>query len=237
MVDLLYRKDPYLSSAPARVVTVNDRGGITLDAPLFYPTGGGQAGDAGEISWGDQRLPIATTVASDEGPVLVPQDTATLPAEGTEVTQTLDWERRLRCMRLHTCLHLLSVVVPLPVTGGQITHEKGRLDFDMPDAPEDRQAIEDQLNALILEDHPVTEQWITDAELDANPGLVKTISVAPPRGQGRIRLVRIGDGPFPVDLQPCGGTHVRRTSEIGPVRLGKIEKKGKRNRRISVLLA
>jgi misacylated tRNA(Ala) deacylase len=139
-------------------------------------------------------------------------------------------------MRVHTALHLLSVVLPLPVTGGAISAGKGRLDFDMPEAPEDKQGIEDALNALIARDLPVSDDWITDAELEANPGLVKTMSVRPPTGQGRVRLVRIGAGADQVDLQPCGGTHVRRTTEIGIVRLGKIEKKGKQNRRVSILL-
>ena len=135
-------------------------------------------------------------------------------------------------MRVHTALHLLSVVVPLPVTGGQITAEKGRLDFDMPDAPENRDALERRLNDLVAADIPVSEDWITDEELAGNPSLVKTMAVAPPMGAGRVRLIRIGD----VDLQPCGGTHVARTSEIGPLRLGKIEKKGARNRRINLLI-
>ena len=150
--------------------------------------------------------------------------------------QLLDWAPRYARMRLHTCLHLLSVVIPLPVTGGQITHAKARLDFDMPEPPEDKQALEDRLNALISEDHPVTEKWITDEDLAANPGLVKTMSVKPPTGAGRVRLVRIGMPEAQIDLQPCGGTHVAHTGEIGRVRIGKIEKKGKRNRRVSVFL-
>jgi misacylated tRNA(Ala) deacylase len=139
-------------------------------------------------------------------------------------------------MRAHTALHLLSVVIPLPVTGGAITEEKGRLDFDMPEAPEDRDALEAALNALVARDLPVTEDWISDAELAANPALVKTMSVAPPRGQGHVRLIRVGDGETQVDLQPCGGTHVARTGEIGRLRIGKIEKKGKANRRVNVHL-
>ena len=155
-----------------------------------------------------------------------------MPAVGQKVVQRLDWERRHRHMRVHTALHLLSVVIPLPVSGGSIAADKGRLDFDMPDAPEDKDALEEELNRLIEANLPVTDEWITDAELDANPGLVKTMSVQPPRGSGRIRLVRIGTGEGTIDLQPCGGTHVARTGEIGPVRLGKIEKKGKQNRRV-----
>jgi misacylated tRNA(Ala) deacylase len=141
-------------------------------------------------------------------------------------------------MRVHTALHLLSVVIPLPVTGGAISAEKGRLDFDMPDAPDDKMVLQGKLNALIDRDLPVSETWITDAELEANPGLVKTMSVMPPMGAGRVRLVRIGEeGASQIDLQPCGGTHVRRTGEIGKVTLGKIEKKGRQNRRVSVILA
>jgi misacylated tRNA(Ala) deacylase len=139
-------------------------------------------------------------------------------------------------MRVHTAMHLLSVILPYPVTGGSISAEKGRLDFAMEEPIEDKDALEGELNALIARDLEVGEDWITDAELDANPELVKTMSVQPPRGAGRVRLVRIGSGPDQVDLQPCGGTHVRRTSEIGRVRLGKVEKKGRINRRVNILL-
>jgi len=149
------------------------------------------------------------------------------------VSVELDWERRYRLMRMHTALHLLSVVFPFPVTGGQIGEDKGRLDFDMPEVPEDLPGIEDRLNAMIKADHSVTTEWITDSEMEANSDLIKTMKVKPPMGQGRVRLVRIGD----VDLQPCGGTHVARTGEIGPVAIGKIEKKGKINRRVSLTFA
>ena len=169
--------------------------------------------------------------------VHVPAEGAAPPPKGADVEAVLNWETRHRHMRCHTALHLLSVVIPLPVTGGQIGPEKGRLDFDMPDAPEDKDALEERLNALISGSHPVTDEWITDEELAARPGLVKTMSVKPPSGQGKVRLVRIGLGEATVDLQPCGGTHVRTTAEIGPVKLGKIEKKGKQNRRVSVLLS
>jgi misacylated tRNA(Ala) deacylase len=155
---------------------------------------------------------------------------------GTTLRQVLDWERRHRHMRVHTALHLLSVVIPLPVTGGQIGAERGRLDFDMPEPPEDVAALEEALNELIERDLAVSEDWITEAELAANPGLVKTLSVAPPAGQGRVRLVRIGQGKDQVDLQPCGGTHVARTAEIGRVSIGRIEKKGRQNRRVSLTL-
>lgn len=233
MTHPLFRDDAYLREAPATVTGLTDEGGIVLDASLFYATGGGQPGDSGRIGWTGGALDIATAVKGPgEDIILVPAEAAALPPVGTDVTQTLDWDRRHRHMRVHTALHLLSVVIPLPVTGGSIGADKGRLDFDMADAPEDKQALQDALNALIARDLEVTETWITDAELQANPGLVKTMSVMPPMGAGRVRLVRIGAGGEQIDLQPCGGTHVARTGEIGRIRLGKVEKKGRQNRRV-----
>ena len=237
MTELLFRDDAYLRSAPATVVAVTEDGGVVLDKTVFYPTGGGQPGDAGTLRWSGGEATIATAIKGDDGAVvLVPAEASALPSVGDAVEQELDWDIRYRHMRIHTALHLLSVVIPLPVSGGAITAQKGRLDFDMPEAPEDKQALEDALNALIARDLPVTEDWITDAELEANPSLVKTMSVMPPMGQGRVRLVRIGQGDDQVDLQPCGGTHVARTGEIGQVTLGKIEKKGRQNRRVNLLL-
>jgi misacylated tRNA(Ala) deacylase len=239
MTTPLFRDDAYQRDCSAIVTAVNDRGGIVLDRTVFYPTGGGQPGDAGVLAWLGGEAAIVTAVkgeAPDEI-VHVPAEGAALPPVGAQVTARLDWETRHRHMRVHTALHLLSVVIPLPVTGGAISAEKGRLDFDMPEAPEDRDALERRLNELIAEDHAVITEWITDAELEANPGLVKTMAVKPPIGQGRVRLVRIGSGGATVDLQPCGGTHVRSTAEIGRVAFGKIEKKGKQNRRVSILLA
>lgn len=233
MTKTLFVDDAYLRDAPANVFAVTDEGGIILDATIFYPTGGGQPGDSGTLTWEGGKIDIATTVKGEGGTIiLVPAEPNQLPALGSAITQSLNWERRHRHMRLHTALHLLSVVIPLPVTGGSIGADKGRLDFDMPDAPDDKAALEDTLNKLIDCDFKVSTEWITDAELDANPGLVKTMSVAPPKGAGHVRLVRIGEGADTADLQPCGGTHVRYTSEIGTVRLGKIEKKGKQNRRV-----
>ncbi|MCT8329371.1 alanyl-tRNA editing protein [Albidovulum sediminis] len=238
MTDPVFRTDAYLREAPARVVGHTPEGGIVLDATIFYPTSGGQPGDSGTLGFGDAQIAIATAVKGEDGAiVLVPEAPGPLPEPGTGVTQTLDWDRRHRHMRVHTALHLLSVVIPLPVTGGQIGADKGRLDFLMPEPPADPAAIEAALNALIARDLPVTDDWITDAELAANPGLVKTMSVQPPMGQGRVRLVRIGAGADQVDLQPCGGTHVARTGEIGRVTLGKIENKGRQNRRVNILLA
>lgn len=239
MTALLFREDAYLKSADAVVTGLTDRGGILCDRSLFYPTGGGQPGDSGRLEWDGGSVGISTTVKGDAGEVvLVPSAAdAALPPVGTTVRQVLDWDRRHRHMRVHTALHLLSVVLPLPVTGGSISAEKGRLDFDMPDALEDKPALEAALQALIDRDLPVSEDWITDAELAANPGLVKTMAVQPPSGQGRVRLVRIGTTADQVDLQPCGGTHVRSTAEIGRIRIGKVEKKGARNRRVNLHLA
>ncbi|MCT4553826.1 MAG: alanyl-tRNA editing protein [Pelagimonas sp.] len=235
----LYRDDPYLRDAPGKVIGHTEEGGVIVSPALFYPKGGGQPGDSGWLEWDGRRLAIATAVKDPDGSdlsVLVPAEPAALPPVGAHVTQVLDWERRHKHMRVHTALHLLSVVIPLPVTGGQIGAGTGRLDFAMPEPPEDKAALERALNALVDRDLTVGEEWISEADLEANPGLVKTLSVQPPRGTGRIRLVRIGAGPDLVDLQPCGGTHVARTGEIGAVRLGKIENKGRQNRRVSIAL-
>jgi misacylated tRNA(Ala) deacylase len=233
MTDPLFRADPYLAEAEARVTAHTPQGGVVLDQTVFYPTGGGQPGDSGRLDWEQGSLTIATTLRAEDGQIaLIPAEGQTLPPVGTDLRQILDWARRHRIMRMHTALHLLSVVIPLPVTGGSIGEARSRLDFDMPEAPGDRDALEAQLNYLVERDLAVEESWITEAELDANPGLVKTMSAAPPRGAGRVRLIRIGQGAAQVDLQPCGGTHVARTAEIGALRLGKVEKKGRQNRRV-----
>jgi len=235
--ELLFRADPYQSAAEAVVIGHTAEGGILVDRTVFYPTGGGQPGDSGQLDWGAGRMMIATAVKVEGGFVaLVPAEPVPLPPVGATVQQRLDWTRRHRHMRMHTALHLLSVVVPLPVTGGQIGAERGRLDFDMPDPPGDLTPLNAALNALIDRDLPVTDEWITDAELLANPGLVKTMSVMPPTGQGHVRLVRIGAGASQIDLQPCGGTHVARTGEVGGVEITKIEKKGRQNRRLVLSL-
>ncbi|RUS63517.1 alanyl-tRNA editing protein [Pseudorhodobacter sp. E13] len=237
MTELLFREDAYLTEAEAVVLGHSPEGAIILDRSLFYPTGGGQPGDSGHLIWGRNKLAIATAVKLEAGQVgLLPAEPAEIPAVGTPVRQVLDWSRRHRHMRVHTALHLLSVVIPLPVTGGQIGVERGRLDFAMPEPPQDLQAVETALNRLIDRDFPVTDSWISDAELQANPGIVKTMSVMPPMGHGRVRLVRIGTEAQQVDLQPCGGTHVARTAEIGRVALGKIENKGRQNRRVTLSL-
>lgn len=238
MTKLLFREDAYLREAKGRVTSITTEGGIVLDQTIFYPTSGGQPGDSGALVWDGGQMEIATAIKGDgDDVVLVPAEPVALPSVGQHVTQTITWDRRHRLMRVHTALHLLSVVIPLPVSGGAIAVEKGRLDFDMPEAPEDRDALEKTLNNLIACHFAVSDEWITDAELDANPAMVKTMSVQPPRGSGRIRLVRIGMGENTADLQPCGGTHVANTNEIGPVRIGKIEKKGKQNRRVYLHLA
>jgi len=237
MTEPLYRIDPTLQETSAAVVAVTPEGAVILDRTVFYPMGGGQPGDRGVLVWSGGETPIETAREGEGETVLhIPAEGAALPPMGTQVTARLDWQTRHRHMRVHTALHLLSVVVPLPVTGGQIGAEKGRLDFDMPEAPEDKAAVEARLNEIIAADHPVTSEWITDAELAAKPEMVKTMAVKPPSGQGHVRLVRIGTGGETVDLQPCGGTHVASTAEIGRVRLGKIEKKGRQNRRVSIHL-
>ena len=232
----LYRTDPYLAETAALVVASGPEG-VVLDRTVFYPTGGGQPGDTGWLRWEGGEAAVGPAVKGPEpGTVLHPLDGAGPPV-GAEVELRLDWDRRHRHMRIHTALHLLSVAIPLPVTGGSIGPGKGRLDFDMPEAPADKAALEAEINRLIAADHAVTEDWITDAELEASPGLVKTMAVKPPVGQGRVRLIRIGAPGAEIDLQPCGGTHVRATAEIGPVRLGKIENKGRQNRRVNLHLA
>ena len=237
MTEFLFRDDPYLADTSATVIAVTPEGGIILDRTVFYAASGGQPGDTGLLRLADGgEVEIATTVHPDGDKtriIHVPAAAEALPQPGGNVTATLDWDRRHRLMRMHTALHLLSVVLPYPVTGGSVGEEKGRLDFDMPQAPEDVEALADQLNRMVDADYPVTAEWITDAEMTAQPDLIKTMNVKPPMGQGRVRLIRIGD----VDLQPCGGTHVRSTGEIGRLTLGKIEKKGKQNRRVSLMFA
>jgi misacylated tRNA(Ala) deacylase len=232
---LLFREDAYARECAAVVVSVTPDGGVVLDQTVFYPQGGGQPGDAGAILRADGTALAVTNTVYGPGRAQVVHLTGVAGAvePGDRVTLRLDWERRHPRMRVHTALHLLSVVLPHPVTGGSIGEGEGRLDFDIPEGGLDRAEIADKLNALVARDAPVTERWITDEELDANPDLVKTLSVKPPRGTGRVRLVEI-EG---IDLQPCGGTHVRRTGEIGRVTVTDVEKKGKQNRRVRIALA
>ena len=235
MTETLFRDDAYLKEAQATVLNVNERGGIILNRTIFYATSGGQPGDRGSLVLADGTvLTIAMTVydADRKTIVHVPAEGQKAPAAGGKVTQKLNWDIRHKRMRVHTALHLLTAVLPYPVTGGAIGDGDGRLDFDIPEGGLDKAQIAADLNAKIALDAPVIFRWISDDELMANPGLIKTMSVKPPMGTGRVRLVEI----VGLDLQPCGGTHVARTSEIGQVRVTDIEKKGKQNRRVRIAL-
>ncbi len=228
----LFREDPYLKSCRARVVAAGPDG-VVLDRTVFYPMGGGQPGDSGALIFDDgRRLAVADTRKGEAGILHLLAPGGEAPAVGSEVTAEIDWARRHRHMRMHTSLHLLCAVVPAGVTGGQIGAERSRLDFDPGEVVFDKDKIEAEINRLIAEDHPVAPRWIEEAELDANPELVRTLSVQPPRGAGKIRLLQIAN----IDLQPCGGTHVARTAEIGRIAVEKIESKGKRNRRVVLAL-
>jgi len=240
---LMFRDDAYLTRTTARVIAVTEQG-IALDRTIFYPRGGGQPGDLGMLRREDgTTIPIVDTVYAEDRSTVVHVPAPGVGPDGAngaspglvgqDVVAEIDWDLRYKRMRIHTALHLLTVVLPYPVTGGAIGDGDGRLDFDLPEASADKDALARQLNALIAGDAPVSERWISDAELDANPELVKTMSVKPPRGAGRVRLVAIGD----IDLQPCGGTHVKSTGEIGTVLVTDIQKKGKQNRRVRIALA
>jgi misacylated tRNA(Ala) deacylase len=235
--DCLFRDDCYLKDCSATIVAVTPDGGIVLDRTVFYAASGGQPADRGalEMSSG-ARLPIGNVVFTDAGKteiahVAAPGASAPF-AVGDTVTAAIDWPLRHARMRMHTALHLLSAVLPYPVTGGSVGEAESRLDFDIPEAGLDKDAITARLAEMIASDAAVTSRWITDAELEANPSLVKTMSVKPPMGTGRVRLIEIAG----LDLQPCGGTHVRSTAEIGAVRVTQIEKKGKLNRRVRLAL-
>ena len=239
MTEELFRGDAYLSTCEATVLRAGPEG-IVLDRTVFYPEGGGQPGDTGTLALsGGGTTAIADTRkerASGEHRH-IPAEGVALPAAGDTVTCAIDWERRYRHMRVHTAMHLMCAVIDGAVTGGQVGDGKGRLDFDLPDTALDKAAIGAALNALIAADLPVGAEWISDGELAARPDLVRTLSVKPPMGAGSVRLLRVGDAANTVDLQPCGGTHVARTGEIGPVAIGKIENKGRRNRRVNLRLA
>lgn len=231
--DLLFRDDAYLRDAAAKVLALTDDGGIVLDRTLFYATSGGQPTDTGTLTLATgatARVAAAAYTDAAKTEIVHRLDPATTdrPAVGDAVRLAIDWEPRYARMRMHTALHLLSAALPYPVTGGSVGDVEGRLDFDIPDAGLDKDEISAKLAEMIAKDADVSARWISDAELEANPGLVKTMSVKPPIGTGRVRLIEIAG----LDLQPCGGTHVRRTSEIGAVRVTQIEKKGKQNRRV-----
>ena len=228
----LFRRDGYLKECSAVVVAVHD-GVIVTDQTVFYPEGGGQPGDTGSIMHTDGREFVVTDTQKDAETGEQQHRVATdvdLPAVGETVTLKLDWERRYRLMRMHSCMHMLCAAIPAPVTGGSIQDGRGRLDFDLPD-PVDKEEVTDRLNALIAQDSSMQMRWISDEELADKPELVRTMSVKPPTGSGQVRIVEF-EG---IDLQPCGGTHVASTGEIGRVRVRKIEKKGRQNRRVIVV--
>ncbi|MCA0303991.1 MAG: alanyl-tRNA editing protein [Proteobacteria bacterium] len=233
MIEELFRQDAYLKDADATVTAVEERG-VRLDRTVFYPTGGGQPGDTGTLTWDGGEARIVDALKAEGGDVLhVLAPDALRPAVGARVHMTLDWERRYRHMRMHTALHVMSAVIKGNVTGGQVGADKSRLDFALDGEVPTKEAITEEVNLLLADDRPVTPQWVTDEELAARPELVKTMSVRPPVGAGRVRLLSI-EG---IDLQACGGTHVARTAEIGRVEVTKIENKGKMNRRFVISLS
>jgi len=231
MTKELFREDSYLRDCDATVTSISEDG-VVLEQTIFYPLGGGQPGDTGAISWsGGQAQIVNTRYGADGGICHQLAENSPLPAVGDAVHLELDWARRYKHMRMHTAMHLLGSVLQYGVTGGNISTEKSRLDFDMEDTV-DKESVAAAIEALVAGDHAISCRWISEAELDAQPELVRTMSVQPPRGKGEVRLLEI-EG---VDLQPCGGTHLRATGEVGQVRIGKVEKKGKRNRRVNIHL-
>lgn len=230
MTKVLFREDSYLRECTASVTSATENL-VRTDQTIFYPLGGGQPGDTGEISWDGGRASVVDTRYVDGDIAHVLEEGAALPPSGSDVRLTLDWDRRYRHMRMHTAMHLLGSILQYGVTGGNISAEKSRLDFDMEDTV-DKEAVGAALTELVAADHPISCRWISEEELDANPELVRTMSVQPPRGKGAIRLLEIEN----VDLQPCGGTHLHTTGEVGAVRIGKVEKKGRQNRRVNIHL-
>ena len=234
--EALFREDAYLATTDAKVLSVNQRGGILLDRTVFYATSGGQPGDTGYLTRADgSRIEIAGTITGEtkDEIIHIPADGHALPEPGEQVALAIDWERRLKLMRMHTACHLLTVICPFPITGASVGEDDSRVDFDIPDAAIPKEEVTARLMELVRADHPVSHRWISDAELAANPGLVKSKNVRPPTGSGRIRLVLIGANGT-VDSQPCGGTHVRSTGEVGEIHIGKIENKGRENRRFRI---
>jgi misacylated tRNA(Ala) deacylase len=235
--ECLFRDDSYLKECSARVVALTEQGGIVLDRTVFYANSGGQPGDTGSLTAADgTRIAIDNAIYTDAAK----SEIAHLPAAGSPalkigdtVTAAIDWDKRYGRMRMHTALHLLSAALPYAVTGGAVGDAESRLDFDIPEAGLDKDAITAKVNEMIGSGAAITSRWISDDELAANPGLVKTMSVKPPMGTGKVRLIEIAG----LDLQPCGGTHVRNVTEIGAVCVTQIEKKGKQNRRVRLALA
>jgi misacylated tRNA(Ala) deacylase len=231
-----FRDDAYLAEIGAKVVHINERGGIILERTIFYATSGGQPGDTGFFTRPDgSRIAIVATITGEtkDEIIHVPGTGQAVPAAGEELSLAIDWERRYRLMRMHTACHLLTVICPFPITGASVSEDDSRVDFDIPDAGFSKEDVTAKLMQLVRADHPVFTRLITDEELAANPGLVKSKNVRPPSGTGRIRLVCIGDNAS-IDSQPCGGTHVRSTAEVGEIHIGKIEKKGRENRRFRI---
>jgi len=234
--EALFRDDAYLKETEAEVVALTERGGIILDRTIFYATSGGQPGDTGSFERADgSRSAIAATVTGEtkEEIIHLPAQDHALPAVGERLRLAIDWPRRHLLMRMHTACHLLSVVCPYPITGAAVAEDDSRVDFDLPDTGYAKEDATARLMDLVRADHPVFVRWISDEEFAANPGLVKSKNVRPPSGTGRIRLVCIGEDAT-VDSQPCGGTHVARTGEVGEIHIGKIEKKGRENRRFRI---
>ncbi|MDH3228296.1 MAG: alanyl-tRNA editing protein [Alphaproteobacteria bacterium] len=233
MTDELFREDSYLRECEA-TVTASAAGLVVLDRTVFYPTGGGQPGDTGVLALPDGTEIAVLDTVKDEGGAIVHAiaEGAAPPAPGTKVSARIDWDRRHRHMRMHSLLHLVCAVVPCRITGAQVGAAKSRIDFDTGETVLDKAEIAQALNRLVAEDRALSHRWIRDDELDASPELVRTMSVQPPRGSGRVRLMEVAGA----DLQPCGGTHVSHTGEIGRVAVAKIENKGKRNRRVNVVL-
>ena len=232
----LFIDDAYLMACEAKVVGVNDRGGIILDQTNFYATSGGQPGDSGTLEREDgSKVTIATTVTGESKAdiILVPDTDQVLPEVGETVICHIDWDRRYKLMQMHTACHLLSVACPYPITSASVGEAESRIDFDLPDAGVTKEDVTKELMALVSANHPIYTQWITEEELDADPSIIRSKNVKPPKGAGKIRLVCIGENAS-VDSQPCGGTHVTETAEVGEIHIGQIEKKGRENRRFRI---
>ncbi|CCV06808.1 Threonyl/alanyl tRNA synthetase SAD [Mesorhizobium metallidurans STM 2683] len=232
----LFRDDAYLRTADATIVAINDRGGFILDRTIFYATSGGQPGDTGTLERADGSvIAVAATITGEtkDEIIHVPAPEQAAPAVGERVKLAIDWQRRHLLMRMHAACHLLTVVCPFPITGAAVSADDSRVDFDIPDAGFTREDVTARVMELVRADHPVFVRLISDEELAANPGLVKSKNVRPPVGTGQIRLVCIGENAS-IDSQPCGGTHVKSTGEVGEIHIGKIEKKGRENRRFRI---
>ena len=235
MTELLFRNDSYVKSCEAVVTRIDGRG-IQFDRTVFYATSGGQPGDTGSLTLADGtliRITNRVTGVTKDEIIHVQEHGAAQLQVGDIVTLSIDWQRRLNLMKMHTACHILSVVCPFPITGAAVNEDDSRVDFDLPDPAYTRDFVTAEMRKIIGADHPVTIRWIDEAELDANPSIIRSKNVRPPRGLGRIRLVLIGENGT-IDSQPCGGTHVASTGEIGLIHISKIEKKGRENRRFRI---